>query len=121
MKKEPKIFLQHIIESIEAIEDYVNGVSKKEFRQDQEKQDAIVRRIEIIGEAARNLPIDFRKKHPQVDWRAMAGMRDVVVHEYFGIDLNIVWNTVIQDLPRLKINILKIIEDLKGQTVFPMK
>lgn len=121
MKKEPRIFLQHIIESIEAIERYMKGVSKEKFCQNQQKQDAVVRRIEIIGEAVKNLPLNFRKKYPQVNWREAAGMRDVVVHEYFGVDISIVWRTIEKDLPIFKKQILEIIEKIGGQIDLPMK
>ena len=121
MKKEPRIFLQHIVNSIEAIETYIKGVSKDEFYQSQQKQDAVVRRIEIIGEAVKNLPLNFTKKYPQVNWRESAGMRDVVVHEYFGVDLNIIWRTLGKDLPVFKEQILAIIEEIGGQKNLTMK
>ena len=65
-------------------------------------QDSVIRNLEIIGEAARNLPADLRKSYPKVPWRSMMGMRNVLIHEYFGVDLDIVWKVVVQRLPILK-------------------
>jgi uncharacterized protein with HEPN domain len=102
MEKDPKIFLQHIIESIENIEDYTRNLSKGDFYDSVEKQDAVVRRLEIIGEAAKNLPEDFKKSHPEVSWHKAIGMRNVIVHEYFGIELDLVWDTATKILPDFK-------------------
>jgi len=102
MKKDPKIFLKHILESIDEIEKYIKRFSKGDFLKDRKTQDAVVRRIEIIGEAVKNLPADYKKKHKEIKWREIAGMRDILTHEYFGIDLNIVWRTVKKDIPQLK-------------------
>jgi len=65
-------------------------------------QDAVIRRIEIIGEAAKNLPRDFKEKRPDVPWKKMAGMRDIIAHEYFGVDIKLTWRVATEDLPRLK-------------------
>lgn len=115
MKKDPKIFLRHIIESIEYIEKYTRGKRENNLRENQELQDAVVRRIEIIGEAVKNLPADFKKKYPEIKWRKITGMRDMMVHEYFGVDLKIVWKTVKRDIPLLKKDAQKILKDLGGQ------
>lgn len=87
MKKDPKIFLEHILQSIEAIEDYVKDLTKDDFLNSPIVQDAVIRRIEIIGEASKNLPEDFKNEHPEVLWKDIAGMRDILIHKYFGIDL----------------------------------
>lgn len=116
MKKEPAIFLRHIVLSCQAIEKYTQGLSKEDFQNDEKAQDAVMRRIEIIGEVVKNLPNDFRKQYPEIEWKKQAGMRDVLIHEYFGVDLNLVWQTA-QDLLIFRQAIEKILENLGGQEV----
>lgn len=102
MKKDQGIFLQDIIESIDRIEEYTSNISKQDFLGSPQLQDAVVRRLEIIGEAIKNLPLELRTKHPEVPWRAITGMRDMLIHQYFCVDLELTWNTVAHDLPSLK-------------------
>ncbi len=102
MSKSIDILLGHIFESIEGIESYLKLVSKEQFFASEEKQDAVVRRLEIIGEAVKGIPEDFRQKHPGIPWRDIAGMRDNLIHEYFIVDLEEVWKTVTTDIVELK-------------------
>src|SRR3989344_582918 len=102
MKKDPKIFLHHILESMEEIENHIKDISEEEFSRDVKTQDAVARRIEIVGEATKNLPTSFKKRHPEVEWREIAGMRDKLIHHYFGIKMDVVWETSKKDLPKLK-------------------
>ena len=102
MTKDPKILLQHILESIEWVEDYIYELPEEEFMEAVQIQDAVLRRLEIIGEAVRNLPGDFKKLHTTVPWPKIAGMRNILIHEYFNVDLNLVWRTIKKDLPKLK-------------------
>ncbi|EKE21545.1 MAG: hypothetical protein ACD_7C00196G0004 [uncultured bacterium] len=112
MKRNPKLFLADIFESIELIEKYTKGLTYNKFIANNEVQDAVARRIEIIGEATRNVPLKIRKEYPDIPWRQMAGMRNMLAHEYFGIIMRRIWDTIKKDLPELKKQILKIIEKL---------
>jgi len=111
-KRAVEFFVQDIFECIEHLERYTNGVTFADFELNTEKQDAVMRRIEIIGEATKNLPINLRNNYPQIPWKQMAGLRDVVTHVYFGLRLQVVWNVATVELPALKPDIQKIIEDL---------
>ena len=101
-KKLPKLYLEDILTSIERIEEYVRGLSRQDFGMDQKTIDAVVRNLEIIGEAARNVPIEFTEKYPELPWSEMVSMRNKVIHEYSGIDVDILWQTIQEDLPELK-------------------
>ncbi len=113
MKKDPLIFVGHILESIEKIEIYARKLTKEKLTNDTRIQDAIIRRIEIIGEAVKNLPDDFRNKHPEVEWSKIIRTRDKIIHHYFGVDLNVIWNIIKKDIPDLKKKILKVKKILK--------
>jgi len=102
MKKDPQILLRHIRESIDLIFVYMDGVSEDGFKRDIGTQDKVLRRIEIIGEAVKGLPDDFIDIHPEVPWRQIASMRDLIIHEYFSIDIDLVWEIVKKKLPELK-------------------
>ena len=110
MKKDLTVFLKHILESTSRIENYLQGVNEDSFYASTEKQDMVVRRLEIIGEATKNLPNEFREKYPEVAWKDMAGMRDVIVHQYFDINYKRVWDTAKNFLPPLKMKIQEILE-----------
>ena len=112
MKKETIIFIEHILECIEIIESYAKGVKEQDFLTDLKLQDAIIRRLEIIGEAVKNIPKSTQAKYPDVMWKEMAGMRDVLIHHYFGISLKITWKILEKDIVPLKKQILRIKKDL---------
>lgn len=95
------VYLDDILESIGHIRDYVKGKSFKDFETDVALQDAVVRRLEIIGEAAKRIPDRIRKKCPKIPWKDIAGMRDVLIHEYAGVSAETVWKTVQDDLDAL--------------------
>ncbi len=111
MKKDPKIFLQHILESIERIEEFTKNISKEDFLKSTETQDAVIRRLEIIGEATKNLPKGFIQKYPEIPWGELARLRDKLIHGYFGVDLNLTFEIVNKDLPKLKKQISKIVKE----------
>ena len=106
MSKSAGILISHILESIKGIEIYLQGVTKERFFTLEEKQDAVVRRLEIIGEAVKGLSDELKQSHPDIPWRNIAGMRDNLTHEYFAVDLEEVWKTVTEDLVELKKNLL---------------
>lgn len=99
--KDASAYLKHIRDAIARIESYT-AKGRKAFFQDTMVQDAVIRNLEVIGEAVRNLSPGFRHRHPQVPWRSITALRNVLIHEYFGVDLEIVWRVVRKRLPTLK-------------------
>ena len=102
------VYLQDIIISIEAIEQYLSGIAEHDFIANQMLQDAVIRRFEIIVEAAGNITPEFKKNLPTVEWRLMSDMRNKLIHEYFGMESNTVYNTAKFNLPELKAKLLAI-------------
>lgn len=111
MNKDPLVFLGHVRDAIKLIENFTDGHTKDKFFLNELVQSAVVRQIEIIGEATKNLSIRFRKKYPQVPWSDIAGMRDKLIHQYFGVNLHRVWEVVKGDLPKLKKEIQRILKE----------
>lgn len=107
MRKGDQVYLRHILDSIEKIQRYLQGVLKEDFDQNSMLQDAVIRQIEIIGEAARNVSEEFKEKNPEIPWLTMTGMRNKLIHEYFAVNSSIVWDTIMGDLPVLKQQIQK--------------
>jgi len=101
-KKTYRVYLDDISTSVERIKAYTKNLSKEDFSKDQKTIDAVVRNIEILGEAARNIPEDFKEEYPKVPWSKMISMRNKVIHEYSGIDLDILWQTIEDDLQGLE-------------------
>ena len=108
MKKNVKIFLTHILDSINLIEEYIKNNSKSDFLKSRQLQDSVIRRIEIIGEAIKNIPNEIKTNNAQIPWKEITGMRDILIHQYFGVDLDLTWQVIDKDLPRLKRQILDI-------------
>lgn len=104
-KRGDREFLCDIKESIERIEEYIGEMDYEEFLKDFKTQDAVVRNLEIIGEAVKNLSNTLKKRHCDIGWKDMAGMRDKIIHHYFGIKWDIVWSVVKDKLPELKENV----------------
>ena len=100
--KDNTVYLRHILDAIEQIEDYLKGISEDQFVQTRLLQDGVVRQLEIIGEASRNLSEQFRKKHPEVPWNQIISMRNRITHGYINVNFRIVWEITQNDLPPLK-------------------
>lgn len=104
-------YLQDILDTIESCEHFIEGMDFDEFVSDEKTTFAVRHALEIIGEATKHVPDEIRKDYPSVPWRKIAGTRDVLIHAYFGVDLNVIWNTVNERLPELKKDIEKILEE----------
>jgi uncharacterized protein with HEPN domain len=96
------LLLDDIRQSIDRIEEYVSGMSLDDFSRDQKSIDAVARNLEIMGEAANRLPDEFKESHADIEWYKIVGLRHRIVHEYFGVDLEIVWRILRKDLPELR-------------------
>ena len=112
MKRDPRLYLDDIIQAIAAIERYTQGLTKQDFDQNELVQDGVLRRLEVIGEAARHIPQELQTQAPEIPWRRIVGMRNRLTHEYFGILIDRVWNVVQQDLPPLRSKIQELREAL---------
>jgi uncharacterized protein with HEPN domain len=112
-KKDDLAFIEHILDSINAIKEFSENISKEELISNRLKQSAIVREIEIIGEAVKNISENLKNKHQEIKWKEIVGTRDKMIHHYFGVDLNIIWDIIKINLPDLKDKILKIKKELK--------
>ena len=109
-KKDPKMFLSNIQEAIESIFTFIQGFTYEDFVDDLKTNQASIRLLEVIGEAIKNVPLEIREMNPEIAWQEFAGMRDKLIHQYFGVDLNIVWDTINNDLPVLKDDISRILQ-----------
>ena len=105
MSRDDSFYVQSISDSIDQIEAYTKN-GEQEFLNSRLIQDAVIRNFEIIGESAKHLSEHFRSQHGKVPWRQVAGFRDVLIHEYFGVSLELVWQTVLTDLPKLKVAVV---------------
>ena len=110
MKRDDSVYLSHILDSISQLEEYTEGLTKEEFLARWFVQDGTIRQIEIVGEAIKNVSETLKVRYPDIPWKEIAGMRDKLIHNYFGVDINAVWDAVKKDIPILNDEILKIME-----------
>ena len=115
MKRNTEVYIQDILESIDKIQHYTISITEQDFCSNTQIQDAVLRRLEIIGEAVKNIPVDFRNEYPNIPWKKIAGMRDVLTHAYFGVNINRVWKVIKDDIPALKTALLAIIREIKNK------
>lgn len=114
MKKDDSVYLRHIVDAITRIEEYTLDIKYEDFLDNHLVQDAVIRQIEIIGEATKNLSEEIKGSNPQIPWTDISGMRDKLIHGYFGVDLDSVWGTVERDIPALKNKIIDLINRVES-------
>ncbi len=113
MSKDPTICVRDILEAIGKIETYIRRVDKGEFTDSTLLQDAVIRRLAIIGEAARNFPQELKDQHPDVPWQRIVGMRNRLIHEYGRVDIELTWEVIQQELPKLKHQLQNILSEIE--------
>lgn len=101
-KREYKDYLMDIIQAIEMVEKFTKGLDFQDFKSDEKTIFAVLRALEVIGEAVKKIPKSVKSEYEQISWRKMAGMRDKLIHEYFGVNIKVVWKTIKEDLPKVK-------------------
>ena len=113
MKREYGDYIQDITDSIKETEEFTKELSFDDFKQDKKTVNAVIRSLEIMGEAAKKIPDDLRRKYSKIPWKEMAGIRDKLIHEYHGVDLEIIWKVVKEELPPVRPNILKLLKEFE--------
>lgn len=113
MQRTYEAYLNDVLESIRKIEKYTKNMTYGDFREDELRQDAVARNLEIIGEAVKKIPDEIKNRKTEIEWKKIAGLRDILAHEYFGINLEIVWDVMENKLPDLKKNTQAILFEMK--------
>jgi len=113
MRRDYSLFLKDIIQAMEAIEKFVEGMEFEGLINDDKTSSAVIRKFEILGEAARNIPDWMREKYPIIPWKGMVGMRDRLIHGYFGIDYELVWDAIKVEIPRIKPELERLLKELE--------
>jgi uncharacterized protein with HEPN domain len=108
-----QVYVEDIIDAIKSIEAYTKGMTYEDFVRDRKTVDAVIRNFEIIGEATKQVPLAVRREYTEVPWRDMAGMRDKLIHGYFGVQLDVVWKTIKERLPALRLLVVDTLEKMK--------
>jgi len=114
-RREYKLFIEDILESIDLIEQYTEEMDFDSFKTDRKTVDAVVRNLEIIGEASKNIPENIRVTNSDIDWKGIIGLRNRIIHEYFGVDLSIIWNIIRFELPVFKKRLQEIHNKMSGK------
>ena len=113
MKRDYKLFIKDIISAMKSIEEFVEGLSLDEVREDDKTSSAVIRKFEIIGEATKHVPENLKENYPYIIWKRMAGMRDRLIHAYFGVDYSLVWEAIKIEIPELKPRLQEILAELE--------
>jgi len=108
VRRDVEVYIEDIQESISKIEEYTKAVSRDDFFSNTQVQDAVLRRLEIMGEAVKNIPDEFKNRYPEIPWKKVAGLRDVLTHAYFGVNLERIWKIIEEDIPHLKSEMAKV-------------
>ncbi len=115
MKRDYALFLKDVLDAIDSIEKFVEGITLDEFRRDDKTSSAVIRKFEVIGEATKHVPEQIRDEHPEIPWKSIAGLRDRLIHAYFGIDHKLVWDAIKTELPKLKPKLKEIVNSMEKE------